>query len=160
MVCVTRPTYPLFILWWWINSQRLDDVRINSNIRPLTSDQTIMVPPSMPQCVSVQKYVDAPSTQQAEGICLTKQGWRSAWLQRRTSWPYEFLPRACQSIWPAIDKERKFISNLRWNMPVLPRQFQVCRFIAARRENQLNSRYEKKSAVKDCDVCGSLLILW
>ena len=27
-------------------------------------------------------------------------------------------PEVCQLIWPAIDKERKFISNLRWNMPV------------------------------------------
>ena len=41
--------------------------------------------------------------------------------------PMNFL-RACQSIWPAIDKERKFINNLRWNMPVLSREFQVCRF--------------------------------
>ena len=38
------------------------------------------------------------------------------------------ISRACQSIWPAINKERKFISNFRWNMPVLLRQFQVCRF--------------------------------
>jgi hypothetical protein len=27
---------------------------------------------------------------------------------------------------PVIDKERKLISNLRWNMPVLSRQFQIC----------------------------------
>ena len=29
---------------------------------------------------------------------------------------------------------------------------------AAKQENQLNSRYEEKLTVKDCDVHGSLLI--
>ena len=34
-------------------------------------------------------------------------------FNHRTRHPCEFLPRACQSIGPTIDKERKFISNLR-----------------------------------------------
>ena len=43
---------------------------------------------------------------------------RSAWLQRRDNRSYVFLPRRASQFNPVIDKERKFISNLRWNMPV------------------------------------------
>ena len=56
-------------------------------------------------------------TRQVRRICL---GWarRSAWLQRRVSRPCVFLTRRASQFDPTIDKERKFISNLRWNMPV------------------------------------------
>ena len=67
--------------------------------------------------VSAQKRVDTPSTQQIGRICLE---WvrRSAWLQRRVNRSCEFLPRRASQFDPTIDKERKFISNIRWNMPV------------------------------------------
>ena len=43
-------------------------------------------------------------------------------------------------------------------MPVLLRQSKCAALRAAKRENRLNSRYEEKSTVKDCDVRGSRLI--
>ena len=44
--------------------------------------------------------------------------WRSAWLQRRDNRSCIFLPRCVSQFDPVIDKKRKFISNLRWNVPV------------------------------------------
>ena len=44
--------------------------------------------------------------------------WTSAWLQRRDNRSCVFLPRRASQFDPVIDKERKFISNLRWNMLV------------------------------------------
>ena len=44
--------------------------------------------------------------------------WRSVWLQRRDNRSCVFLPRCANQFDPAIDKERKFIINLRGNMSV------------------------------------------
>ena len=81
--------------------------------------------------------------------------WRSAWLQRRGNRSCEFLPRRASQFDPTIDKERKFISNLRWNMsvfaqtvPNVPLQEQP------NGKNWLNSRYAQKSAVADCKSRG------
>jgi hypothetical protein len=102
--------------------------------------------------LSAQKCVNAPSTQQAGRICLG-WAWRSTWLQRRTCRPYEF-PKACQSIWPTIDKERKFISNLRWNMLACPDSSKCATSGAARWENRLNSQYKKKSLLRTVKLMG------
>ena len=62
----------------------------------LLTERTIVgydIPDTHEKLVSTHKRVDAPSTQQAGRIYLTEQRWRSAWLQRRTSRPCEFLPR-------------------------------------------------------------------
>ena len=80
--------------------------------------------------------------------------WRSVWLQCRTSRSCEFL-RACQLIWPTIDKERKFISNLGWICRSWPDSSKRAASGAAKRENRLNSRYAQKSAVTDCKARGS-----
>ena len=45
--------------------------------------------------------------------------YRSAWLQRRYGRSRVLLPRCASQFDPAIDKERKLISNLTRNMPVL-----------------------------------------
>jgi len=50
----------------------------------LTSNQTIVVPPSMPKRVSMQKCGDEPDTLQARTIWAESTR-RSAWLQHRTS---------------------------------------------------------------------------
>jgi hypothetical protein len=49
----------------------------------------------------------------------------------RTRWSW---PSACQSIWPAIDKKRKLINNLRRNMPM---------FVQIVPNMQLSSRWNK-----------------
>ena len=43
---------------------------------------------------------------------------RSTWLPHRGNRSCVLLPRRASQFDPTIDKERKFISNLRWNMPV------------------------------------------
>ena len=48
----------------------------------------------------------------------TRWGWRSVWLQRRDNRSCVFLSRRASQFNTAIDKERKIISNLRWNIPV------------------------------------------
>ena len=45
---------------------------------------------------------------------------RSAQLQRRDGQSCALLPRRTSQFDPVIDKERKFISNLGGNLPVLP----------------------------------------
>ena len=70
----------------------------------LWAAMTIVVPPGMPKSVLAQKYGDAVNTQQAE--------W-SEWNEIRDLLGFNIgpvdseNPMVCQSIWPAIDKERK-----------------------------------------------------
>ena len=61
--------------------------------------------------VSARKCVN---TQQAERICLMELEIRLASTQGNRS--CEFLPRRASQFDPIIDKEIKFISNLRWNV--------------------------------------------
>ena len=50
-------------------------------------------------------------------------------------------PKTCQSIDPAIDNERKLISNLRRNMPVLPDSPECVALRADMKGDRLNSRF-------------------
>ena len=75
------------------------------------------VPPGVPECVLARKRVDrAEHMSKPEGSA--RWSWRSAWLQCRDDRSCILLPRCASQFDPAIDKERKFISNLRWNIPV------------------------------------------
>ena len=68
--------------------------------------------------------------------------WRSAWLQCRGGRSCVLLPRRASQFDPAIDKERKLISNLRRNMPVLPDSPECVALRADVDGNRLNSRFQ------------------
>ena len=60
--------------------------------------------------------------------------WRSVWLQRRGNRSCVFLPRCASQFDPAIDKERKFISNLK-HAGLCPDNSKCASSGAARQEN-------------------------
>ena len=64
------------------------------------------------------------------------------------------VQRCASQFDPAIDKERKFISNLWWNMPVLPDSPECAALRANMKEDRLNSRSAQKSAVMECKAHG------
>ena len=79
------------------------------------------------------------STQQAERVCSMELEIYLASKQDNQSWV--FLPRHASQFDPAIDKERKFISNLRWNMLVLPDSSEYMALRADVEGDRLNSRF-------------------
>ena len=114
----------------------------------------------MPEHVSAQKCVNALSTQQARRIYLGKAQ-RSAWLQRRTCRPYVFLLRRASQFDPTIDKERKLINNLRWNMLVLPDNLECVALRADMEGDRLNSRFQhthKNKSVKTHGVMEGKIV--
>ena len=70
---------------------------------------------------------------------------RSVWLQRRGGRSCVLLPRRASQFNPAIDKERKLISNLGRNMPVLPDSPECAALRADMKGDPLNSRFQHKN---------------
>ena len=99
------------------------------------------VPPGVPECVSARKRVDhAEHMSKPEGSA--RWNWRSTWLQRRDDRSCILLPRRASQFDPAIDKERKLISNLRWNMPVLLDSPECMALTADMEGDRLNSWFQ------------------
>jgi len=86
----------------------------------------IVVPPGVPKRVSAQKYGDAPDTLQA-GRSERSQPEDLLGFNTGPVDPKKSQRRTSQFDLQLIRRE-SFISNLGWNMPVLPKQFQVCCF--------------------------------
>ena len=76
---------------------------------------------------------------------------RSTWLQRRDGRSRVLLPRHASQFDPAIGKERKLISNLKRNMPVLPDSSECAALRVDVEGDRLNSRFQhthKNKSVK------------
>jgi len=67
--------------------------------------------------------------------------WRSTYLQRRDNRSGALLLRRASQFDPAINEERKLISNLRRNMPVLPDISECVALRADMKGDQLNSLF-------------------
>ena len=87
--------------------------------------------------------------------------YRFAWLQHRGGRSYALLPRRASQFDPAID-ERKFISNLGRNVPVLPDSPECVALRADVEGDRLNSRFQhthKNNLVKAHGVMEGKLVI-
>ena len=80
--------------------------------------------------------------------------WRSAWLQRRDGRSCVLLPRRASQFDPTIDEERKFISNLKRNMLVLPDSSECAALRANVEGDRLNSRFQHTHKTKSVKARG------
>ena len=72
------------------------------------------------------------------------------------------LPRHASQFDPTIDKERKFISNLGQNMPVLPDSPKYAALRADMKGDRLNSRFQhinKNKSVKLMGLCKKISVI-
>ena len=90
------------------------------------------VPPSVPRTCVGTKFRPVPRAhEQARRVRLMELEIRLASVQR------------CASQFdPAIDKEKKLISNVRWNMPVLLDSLKCAALRADMKGDRLNSRFQ------------------
>ena len=129
-IMYTPPTYALLLHWgqaqkhafhldppkmfysytWSEHKNKLDRFSIHQINAPSSSCHLSKV------FVGTKIHPMPRHTSKPEGS--TRWSWRSAWLKRRDYRSYALLPRRASQFDPAIDKERKFINNLRWNMLV------------------------------------------
>ena len=93
------------------------------------------------KCVSIQNFVSVLRTHAASRKGPL-DGADPPSFSARVINPAQILPRHASQFDPAIDKERKLISNLRQNMPVLLDSTECAALRANVEGNRLNSRFQ------------------
>jgi len=109
----------------------------------LTSDQTIVVPLGVPDLCQHRKS-DAGNIVINTGVMpMWSRSQASLWVLEGLHWSGQSWPQgAYQSIWPAIDKGARLISNLRWNIPIVCPDSSKCTAMwPVRQGYRLESRY-------------------